>query len=162
MWLPQTDRHIILYRRRCNLVRGYQSWSFQTSNSKLHTLHTVTSFTQSTVSLAPIGSLPHAKDFGQYVQQTSTTFLKMTQSLVFIMDRQCIFWGINQLLNAVHINFILHLLSHTKKCTELIYYLKSVLTIHIKTLYSFVTPTCFDTLCVIIREHTFFLAKITN
>jgi hypothetical protein len=51
---------------------------------------------------------------------------------------------------------------HTNKCTKLIYYLNSVLIIHIKALYSFVTRTCFDTLCVIIREHTFFLAKIVD
>jgi hypothetical protein len=51
---------------------------------------------------------------------------------------------------------------HLSLQTKLIYYLNSVLIIHIKTLYSFVTPTCFDTLCVIIREHTFFLAKITD
>jgi hypothetical protein len=55
-----------------------------------------------------------------------------------------------------------HLPPHTNKCTEVIYHLNSVLIIHIKTLYTFVTPTCFDTLCVIIREHTLFLAKITD
>jgi hypothetical protein len=63
----QTDRHIILYKWHCNLVRGYRSWSFQTLNSKLHTLHGVTSFIQSTESLAPIGSLSHASDFIQYL-----------------------------------------------------------------------------------------------
>jgi hypothetical protein len=57
---------------------------------------------------------------------------------------------------------MIHLSLHTNKCTKLIYYLNSVLIIHIKTLYSFVTPTCFDTLCVIIREHTFFLAKVID
>jgi hypothetical protein len=51
-----------------------------------------------------------------------------------------------------------HLPLHTNKCTEVIY----CLIIHIKTLYSFVTPTCFDTLCVIIREHTLFPAEITD
>jgi hypothetical protein len=56
----------------------------------------------------------------------------------------------------------IHLSLHTNKRTKLIYYLNSVLIIHIKTLYLFVTPTCFDTLCVTIREHTFFLAKITD
>jgi hypothetical protein len=56
----------------------------------------------------------------------------------------------------------IHLPPHTNKCTEVIYYLNSVLIIHIETLYSFITPTCFDTLCVIIGEHTLFLAKITD
>jgi hypothetical protein len=56
----------------------------------------------------------------------------------------------------------IHLSLHTNKCTKFVFYLNSVLIIHINTLYSFVTPTCFDTLCVIIREHTFFLAKITD
>jgi hypothetical protein len=56
----------------------------------------------------------------------------------------------------------IHLSLHTNKCTKRIYYLYSVLIIHIKTLYSFVTPTCFDTLYVIIKEHTFSLAKITD
>jgi hypothetical protein len=56
----------------------------------------------------------------------------------------------------------IHLSSHTNECTKFIYYLKSVLIIHIKTLYSFVTPTCFDTLRVIIREHSFFQSKFTD
>jgi hypothetical protein len=51
---------------------------------------------------------------------------------------------------------------HTNKCTSIIYYLKSVLIIKIKTLYSLIAPTCFDTTRVIIREHSFFLAKITG
>jgi hypothetical protein len=50
---------------------------------------------------------------------------------------------------------------HTNTCTSIIYYLKSVL-IKIKTLYSLIAPTCFDTTGVIIREHSFFLAKITG
>jgi hypothetical protein len=34
--------------------------------------------------------------------------------------------------------------------------------IKIKTLYSLIAPTCFDTTRVITREHSFFLAKITG
>jgi hypothetical protein len=72
------------------------------------------------------------------------------------------FWVRPNLISARKRPILSHLLLHTNKCTKLIYYLNSVLIIPIKTLYSFVTPTCFDTLCVIIREHTFFLAKITD
>jgi hypothetical protein len=54
-----------------------------------------------------------------------------------------------------------HLSLHTNKCTSIIYYLKSVL-IKIKTLYSLIAPTRFDTTRVIIREQSFFLAKITD
>jgi hypothetical protein len=49
----------------------------------------------------------------------------------------------------------IHLSSHTNKCTSIIYYLKSVLILDIKTLYSLIDPTCFDTTHVIIREHSF-------
>jgi hypothetical protein len=55
----------------------------------------------------------------------------------------------------------IHLSLHTNKCSNIIYYVKSVL-IKIKTLYSLTATTCFDTTCVIIREHSFFLAKITG
>jgi hypothetical protein len=54
-----------------------------------------------------------------------------------------------------------HVSLHTNKCTSITYCLKSVL-IKIKTLYSLIAPTCFDTTYVIIREHSFFLAKITG
>jgi hypothetical protein len=82
---------------------------------------------------------------------------------------ECSYWlhtvfapscGLHYFPQAVRL--LSHLPLHTNKCTEVIYYLNSVLIIHIKTLYSFVTPTCFDTLCVIIRVHTLFLAKITD
>jgi hypothetical protein len=49
----------------------------------------------------------------------------------------------------------IQLSSHTNKCTSIIYYLKSVLILDIKTLYSLIAPTCFDTTHVIIREHSF-------
>jgi hypothetical protein len=48
-----------------------------------------------------------------------------------------------------------HLSSHTNKCTNIIYHLKSVLILDIKTLYSLIAPACFDTTHVIIREHSF-------
>jgi hypothetical protein len=49
----------------------------------------------------------------------------------------------------------IHLSSHTKKCTSIIYYLKSVLILDIQTLYSLIVPTSFDTTQIIIREHSF-------
>jgi hypothetical protein len=59
-------------------------------------------------------------------------------------------------------NTKIHLSSHTNKCTSIVYFLKMVLIINVKTLYSFLAPTCFDTLHAIIREHSFILAKITG
>jgi hypothetical protein len=55
----------------------------------------------------------------------------------------------------------IHLSLHANKYTSIIYYLKSGL-IKIKTPYSLIVPTCFDTTRVIIREHSFFLSKITD
>jgi hypothetical protein len=55
----------------------------------------------------------------------------------------------------------IHLSSHTNKCTNIIYYLKSVLILDIKTLYSLIAPTRFNTT----RHHQgalVFLARITG
>jgi hypothetical protein len=79
---------------------------------------------------------------------------------IFISSSSCS-WRVRRVSCSLILKMT-HLPRHTNKCTEVIYYLNSVLIIHVKTLYSFVTPTCFDTLCVIIREHTLFLAKITD
>jgi hypothetical protein len=38
----------------------------------------------------------------------------------------------------------IRLLSHTNKCTNIIYYLKSVLILDIKTLYSLIAPTFYQ------------------
>jgi hypothetical protein len=91
-----------------------------------------------------------------YGEQLRTEFVSINLQILIILNSLGLQCRIRKTLVKLHLSL------HTNKYTKLIYYLISVLIIHIKTLYSFVTPTCFDTLCVIIREHTFFRAKITD